>query len=728
MLDGAKPQVHLYGGMSASQIRAQLQKILATGIFSRSERLSQFLRYVVEETLRGNGGGLKEQVIAHDLYGRGDDYDPNADPIVRVDARRLRDKLREYYAAAPADSVLITLPKGSYVPSFETNPAHRPVVVVPPAEPIVFPAPRRLPWRNIVVAGAIGLGLAVAGVWFLLKPSQPPAIRIRPLTSLPGLEGSPSLSPDGNFVVFPWSNGAPSDLYVKAVDGESMHRLTETPQPEFSPAWSPDAREIAFVRGGQGVFVISPLGGVEKKIADEATHVVWAADSKAVFLRVGCPAKADVFCIDRIQLDTLERRRILSSGQASAPRDLWTFSASPDGQTLAFIGGDRTGVADLHLIPVSGGRIRRLTQLNTVINGVDWSPDGRSLVYSAGIGQTGRLRLWRIPATGSAGPGEPLTAELGDGAENPSVAGSTRGDSIRVAYTSSVRNVRLRLVEMKPSDPTQPVGTALPLADQTISHDCSGGFSPDSRHYLYRSYRSAEGRLWIVGRDGSGLRALDSLGLEGRPFSSAWSPDGRRIVFEWVTPDGNVDIYTADITGGKAVRLTSEPGVDAVPNWSADGQWIYFVSDRSGLHQVWKMPAVGGPATAVSPGFGFEPQASPDGKYIYYLSCFIATPCQIKRVPVGGGPETVVLDGVTIFSWSVTPQGIYFMTREREKDWLDRFDPATGKRTRLGTLPFRPNFGGMFCGFVSVSPDGRSVIGNHVDRFDSNLMVLDISP
>ena len=77
-------------------VRAQLDKILASDTFSRSERLSNFLRYVVEETLRGTGVGLKEAVISRELYRRGDDFETATDPIVRVDARRLRDKLREY--------------------------------------------------------------------------------------------------------------------------------------------------------------------------------------------------------------------------------------------------------------------------------------------------------------------------------------------------------------------------------------------------------------------------------------------------------------------------------------------------------------------------------------------------------------------------------------------------------------------------------------------------------
>ena len=85
-------------------------------IFSRSDRLSAFLKFIVEETLNGQGDTLKEQVIAAELYGKGPDFSSAADPIVRVDARRLRDHLREYYAAAPNDPVVISVPKGSYTP------------------------------------------------------------------------------------------------------------------------------------------------------------------------------------------------------------------------------------------------------------------------------------------------------------------------------------------------------------------------------------------------------------------------------------------------------------------------------------------------------------------------------------------------------------------------------------------------------------------------------------
>ena len=100
-------------------VRGELARILASDLFSRSDRLSAFLTFIVEQTLQRHGAGLKEHVLAIELYGKDADFSTAADPIVRVDARRLRDKLREYYVAAPGDPVVISVPKGSYTPVFQ---------------------------------------------------------------------------------------------------------------------------------------------------------------------------------------------------------------------------------------------------------------------------------------------------------------------------------------------------------------------------------------------------------------------------------------------------------------------------------------------------------------------------------------------------------------------------------------------------------------------------------
>ncbi len=86
------------------------------------EHLRRFLSYIVEQSLAGQGHSLKESVLAHELYGKGTDFDGGTDPVVRVDARRLRDKLREFYEGR-SDPVIISLPKGSYVPVFEGDSA-----------------------------------------------------------------------------------------------------------------------------------------------------------------------------------------------------------------------------------------------------------------------------------------------------------------------------------------------------------------------------------------------------------------------------------------------------------------------------------------------------------------------------------------------------------------------------------------------------------------------------
>src|SRR5271166_1074491 len=80
-------------------VRLELRRILASRQFEDADRLVRFLSFVVEETLAGRGGGLKESVIGVEVFGRAPGYDPKVDPIVRVQARRLRAKLEAWYQA-----------------------------------------------------------------------------------------------------------------------------------------------------------------------------------------------------------------------------------------------------------------------------------------------------------------------------------------------------------------------------------------------------------------------------------------------------------------------------------------------------------------------------------------------------------------------------------------------------------------------------------------------------
>ena len=101
-------------------IREQLVRILNSGPFHQSQRRQQFLEYLVNETLAGRGERLKAYNVALEVFDRPETFDPVTDPLVRIEAARLRDKLREYYGTdGKGDPIRIDLPKGTYTPQIE---------------------------------------------------------------------------------------------------------------------------------------------------------------------------------------------------------------------------------------------------------------------------------------------------------------------------------------------------------------------------------------------------------------------------------------------------------------------------------------------------------------------------------------------------------------------------------------------------------------------------------
>ena len=100
-------------------IRQELNRIINSSPFRDAYRLTSFLSFIVETTLAGNGSKLKAYTIAVEALGRGADFDPQTDPIVRVEAVRMRQALARYYSGIGRDDPLvIEVPRGSYVPAF----------------------------------------------------------------------------------------------------------------------------------------------------------------------------------------------------------------------------------------------------------------------------------------------------------------------------------------------------------------------------------------------------------------------------------------------------------------------------------------------------------------------------------------------------------------------------------------------------------------------------------
>ncbi len=118
---------------SPTAVRAQMARVLASEGFARSPRLSEFLRFIVAETLAGKGDRLKEYVIAVEVFERDASFDPKTNAVVRVEANRLRHRLQEYFLGAGRDDPLrIALPPGGYMPEFSVPVAYG---KTPPALP-----------------------------------------------------------------------------------------------------------------------------------------------------------------------------------------------------------------------------------------------------------------------------------------------------------------------------------------------------------------------------------------------------------------------------------------------------------------------------------------------------------------------------------------------------------------------------------------------------------------
>jgi serine/threonine-protein kinase len=163
------------GENNRQAVRDELERVLASGEFARSERVSRFLRFLVERQLAGRESELKESLIAVELFGRKPDYDPKQDSTVRTEAVRLRARLGQYYEGEGSrDPVVIELPKGGYTPRFRRREER---------------APRDQKKRSsapllIVVLAGLAVAIAVGAWWWVQHGRQPIAIAVLPLVNV----------------------------------------------------------------------------------------------------------------------------------------------------------------------------------------------------------------------------------------------------------------------------------------------------------------------------------------------------------------------------------------------------------------------------------------------------------------------------------------------------------------------------------------------------------------
>ena len=187
---------------SSADVQRQLKLILSSSVFHSSERMSTLLAYVVAESLHGRSGSLKEIVIGRAVLQRGPEYDPKLDPTVRVEMRRLRTKLAEYYQTVGSeDGVIVDIPKGGYTPTFKY--AH-------------LQQSARTHIRRPFVAIAAGLVVLIAGLAVVgTARIRAGATSVRSIAILPLAD----LSPDGGGK--PFGDGLSAEIIQEL--SESSH-------------------------------------------------------------------------------------------------------------------------------------------------------------------------------------------------------------------------------------------------------------------------------------------------------------------------------------------------------------------------------------------------------------------------------------------------------------------------------------------------------------------------
>jgi Tol biopolymer transport system component len=578
------------------------------------------------------------------------------------------------------------------------------------------------PWgRRESVAAGVAVLLLAGVIWFaVVRSSSTPALRVVPLTTYPGLEGPPSLSPDGNQVAFERAG----DIFVKQVDSEALVQLTRTTLPEHAPAWSPDGRQIAFSRDRQGIFVISPLGGGERKVADTQAPLLlktmaWTPDGSSLLVsELTSSICASLFIIT---IETGQKTRLTWPPEPSIG-DGWP-AVSPDGRTVAFARYSQDTSANIHIVPVTGGEPRQLTADKASIFGLAWTPDA-DLVFASDRGSGSRL--WRVSVTRSPNPPVAALDVAGEDARFPSISRPMTAAPARLAYQRFVENLDIRRAEVVgEGTPQHALQPSMPFIASTKSED-HPRYSPDGTKIAFVSGRSGTQEIWLCASDASNPVRLTSM---GGPvvIGPQWSPDGRRIAFFATTgAAGRYAAYVTSADGGRPSRLTRTDGaLEALPAWSRDGRSLFVTSARSGSLQIWQVRVDGGEPVQVTRRGGVEASESPDGRMIYYTKVPEIGP-GLWSVLTGGGEEVRVLESVRFGYWSVARNGIYFIDFDVPSDAprpVKFFDFHSRQVAHVGTVEntvLWTNTPGF-----AISPDSRWLLYSSLESSDADLMLVE---
>jgi Tol biopolymer transport system component len=709
----------------AAAVLTQLAKILASPIFSTSPRMSRFLTFIVNEALAGNGHQIKETVLALEVFEKQQNYDPRTDSTVRTEASKLRARLDRYYQEfGQSDSVIISIPKGSYVPVFTQNKqpdsSANNQSVEPETKAVVTKQKLWTRWWFWGSIAAVCAALLVAGGLLLRSHDEEHRAPTRKsfLTTLRGAEWSPTFSPDGSQVAFVWNGDKQdnADIYARVIGVNAGRplRLTSDPAPDLDPAWSPDGHWIAFRRvtpSEHRIYLVSPLApGTEQEILTLpcrgghcssrlwTNRISWSSDSRflAISDALSPHSPGNLLLVDTV---THEKQKLdLPPGAAFVSASQPAFL--PDGAKLAFVAGE-TGFEQIYVQTVGKskqlvGKPRRLVQAGAYPE-FDWSEDGHNLICCVSG------HCWRNSLDG-------LHREVLERLIGGTLAIARKGRRLAYSTVSPLGSTVSEIYRV-----SRETDGSAPLSPSSCPSS-SPQYSSDGNRVVFASCRGSGNELWVCSSRGTDCSQLTSFGFAGSP---RFSPDGRYVAFDG-GKYGSWDIFIADTRGGSPRRFTFENSAESRPSYSSDGRWIYFGSDRSGDFEIWKAPTGGGAAQRVTTNRGYEAVESRDGRNVYYVK---RGEQGIWTRPVGGGPEMLAVGRGEEGLWALGARGVYLLSRGAESA-IDYFDFQKKSLSRVKVLENANPTAMVGVGpEFAVSPDEQSFLYAKIERNEMDLML-----
>jgi serine/threonine protein kinase/Tol biopolymer transport system component len=574
------------------------------------------------------------------------------------------------------------------------------------------------------VVATLGLA-AVAGV-FAIRPAvqrqgttalelQPPA----PVTSEPGDERWPSLSPDHTRIAFTWvaPKSPTGRIAIKTLGSDDVFPLTDGGADDAHPVWSPDGQQIAFIRTyrlpepGWQVCLIPVAGGSPRVLYTtrfSLPGLAWWKEGNAL-LFAAQPAAGGPFHLAALNLARLDLRLLTQpppAPQLRAPGDFLP-AVAPDGRTIAFVRETHEG-RDIFLLDTGTGTERRLTTEHHRISGITWAPDGKAVIMSSP--RNGPEGVYRVALDDGSIVRVPNTAE---GAAHP------MANAGGVVYSQPHDDSNIYRVELRDG---RAVGGARPIIASSRA-DGAPDISPDGRSVAFVSTRAGGGDIWVASADGSNPRRLTSVPITSGP---RWSPDGRWIAFGALAA-GVVrpDIWIVDANGGTPTQLTRDPSYETVLSWAADSRSLYVISDRTGMWEVWNVPAREGAATRVTQGGGLRAEESRDGAFLYYAN---DVP-QVWRRPLRvQSPEALI----TTFpsgthwggDWVVGARGLYYLNDREPGAAAIEFLPFAGTGSRAGRVISLTGPQSRAVSTFSVSPDESWLVWAQDDYRNTDIMMI----